>query len=292
MKKIPIGIVCLTVSLMLHAQTIKYSTLWFGPNANPVPEMTDARIPASTTVSVMADYYSGFGTYGLGDQTSNGYIKLEVPLLPERVSLKLWSTFLEHYNTTESIQNLRGALNTSGFEGGDIYVQTRIRLTNEQKWLPSIVLNSTLKTASAKTVKTRRYFDTPGYYFDLEAGKSFYTKSQFINEIRLVGNLGFMCWETTNSTQDDATMLAAKLILGNNVWKLENMLSGYSGWMHSNRYFSPDYGDAPMVYAAKFSYKPKNISYFAQYQAGINDFPYQQIRVGLSFTINKLTPAP
>jgi hypothetical protein len=34
----------------------------------------------------------------------------------------------------------------------------------------------------------------------------------------------------------------------------------------------------------------KNIDYFAQYQYGIMDFPYQQIRVGVSFTLEKLTP--
>ncbi len=268
-----------------NAQTIKYSTSWFGPNANPVPEFTDARIPAKTTISLMGDYY-----FGYEDQTTNGYVKVEIPLLPEGVSLKLWSTVLEHFNTSDELMQVRGASKASGFEGGDVYVQTRIRLLKEQNSLPSIILNSTLKSASAKTVTTRRYFDTPGYYFDAEIGKSFYTKSNFINEIRLVGNVGFMCWETTNSTQDDATMYGGKLIIGNTGWKLENTVSGYTGWMHSNRYYSSDYGDSPMVYAAKFTLMSKKIEYFAQYQYGITDFPYHQIRVGVSFPIGALTP--
>ncbi len=274
-----------TCQQRISAQPIKYSTTWFGPNANPVPEFTDARIPAKTTISLIGDYY-----FGYSDQTTNGYVKLEVPLLPECVSLKLWSTVLEHYNTTPELMQQRGASKVSGFEGGDVYVQTRIRLLKEQNGLPSIILNSTLKSASAKTVLTRRYFDTPGYYFDTEIGKSFYTKSKFISEIRLVGNVGFMCWETTNSTQDDATMYGGKLIIGNPVWKLENTLSGYAGWMHSNRNYSSDYGDTPLVYAAKLSFMTKNIDYFAQYQYGITDFPYHQIRVGVSFEIQPLTP--
>ncbi len=285
MKRIILILCVISILQGIYAQTIKYSTAWFGPNANPVPEFTDARIPAKTTISLMGDYY-----FGNGDQTTNGYVKLEVPLLPERVSLKIWSTVLEHFNTTDALMLQRGASTSSGFEGGDVYVQTRIRLLKEQNWLPGIILNSTLKSASAKTVKSRRYFDTPGYYFDAEIGKSFYTKSKFISEMRLVGNVGFMCWETTNSTQDDATMYGGKLIIGNPDWKLENTLSGYAGWMHTNQYYSSDYGDAPMVYASKFTFMTKDIDYFAQYQYGITDFPYHQLRLGLSFSIQKLTP--
>ena len=235
----------------------------------------------------MGDYYFGFG-----DITRNGYLKFEMPLIPERVSLKIWSSILENYTTTPEIMQKRGASALSGWEGGDIYIQTRIRLLKEQKVLPDIILNSTLKTASAKTVSTRRYFDTPGYYFDLEAGKSFYTKSNWLSEIRAVANVGFLCWETTNSTQDDAPMYGGKLIVGNPGWKLENTLSGYWGWIHTYAPLSPtgDYGDTPLVYAAKFTLMTKKINYCVQYQEGITDFPYHQIRLGVSFEMKSLTP--
>lgn len=286
MKQIIIIALAIIGLQSIYSQTVKYSTAWFGPNANPVPEFTDARIPAKTTISLMGDYY-----FGYGDQTENGYVKIELPLLPERVSLKIWSTEFEHYKTTEEIMQLRGSNALSGFEGGDLYVQTRIRLLNEQNHFMSIIFNSTLKTAAAKTFKTRRYFDTPGYYFDVEAGKSFYTKGKFIHEIRAVVNTGFMCWETTNSKQDDAPMYGGKLIVGNPMWKWENTLSGYYGWMHTSKAIDlPDYGDAPLVYATKLSLKLGKIDYFAQYQYGIKDFPYNQIRVGISFPVEKLTP--
>jgi hypothetical protein len=276
----------LFISTQITIGQVRYSTSWFGPNANPVPEFTDASIPAKTTISIMGDYY-----FGYGDRTENGYIKVDIPLIPERVSLKVWSAVMEHYQTTDQIMLERGATSTSGSEVGDIYVQTRIRLWKEQKNCPSIILNSTLKTASAKTFKTRRYFDTPGYYFDLEAGKSFYTKSKFISEIRSVTNVGFMCWETTDSRQDDAPMYGEKIIIGNDKWKFENTISGYSGWLHTSKAINlPDYGDTPLVYATKFSIKSGKINYFAQYQYGITDFHYQQLRAGISFTIEKLTP--
>lgn len=34
--------------LNINAQTVKYAPAWFGPNANPVPEFTDGRIPDQT----------------------------------------------------------------------------------------------------------------------------------------------------------------------------------------------------------------------------------------------------
>jgi len=287
MKKICIFLLVILSLQGIYSQT-PYSTAWFGPNANPVPEFTDATIPAKTTITLTGDYY-----FGHGDQTENGYAKIEFPLIPERVSFKVWSTILEHYQVTDQVSAERAMLdgNTSGKANGDIYFQTRILLLKETNNAPDIILNTTLKTASGTYQQYRRYFNTPGYYFDAEIGKSLHIQSSFISEIRAVVNVGFMCWETERqSTQDDAPMYGGKIIIGNQNWKLENTLSGYWGWMHTNVSYGANYGDAPMVYAAKITKLTKNINYFAQYQYGINDFPYQQIRLGVSFTIDKLTP--
>lgn len=281
-------IVLVTLIPNINAQTVKYSTAWFGPNANPVPEFTDGRIPTKTTISLMGDYY-----FGYGDETKNGYFKIEIPLVSERVSFKIWSTLFEHYKLTPELSAYREMNgNLSGKSNGDFYVQTRISLLKEKKTAPAIILNSTLKTASGTNFNERRYFDTPGYYFDVEFAKSMYTKGKFINEIRAVGNLGFLCWETTGSNQNDAPMYGAKLIIGNEKWQLDNTISGYWGWIHTNKKLSPlgDYGDAPLIYGSKFTIKSDYMDYFAQYQYGINDFPYHQIRLGISFPLEKLTP--
>ncbi|MEA4852382.1 MAG: hypothetical protein VB126_13155 [Paludibacter sp.] len=270
----------------INAQTVKYAPAWFGPNANPVPEFTDGRIPAKTSISLMGDYY-----FGYGDETKNGYFKIEIPLVAERVSFKIWSTVFEHYKVTPELSDYRQMNgNLSGKSNGDFYVQTRISLLKEKKYAPAIILNSTLKTASGTNFNERRYFDTPGYYFDVEFAKSVYTKGKFINELRAVGNLGFLCWETTGSRQNDAPMYGAKIIAGNQNWKLDNTLSGYWGWMHTSATYGADYGDAPLVYAAKLTIMRSKMDYFAQYQYGINDFPYHQLRLGISFPIEKLTP--
>ncbi len=284
--KITLIIIAISTTNNSYSQTVRYSPAWFGPNANPVPEMTDARIPVKTTISLMGDYY-----FGYGDKTTNGYVKIEIPLLPARVSMKVWTSVLENYEVTPELSEKRGMNgNLKGRPNGDFYVQTRISILSENKNVPSVILNSTLKTASGTNFEQRRYFDTPGYYFDVEAGKSFYNKNSFLNEIRLVANLGFLCWETSGSRQNDAPMYGIKLITGNEKWKLENSLSGYWGWMHTHPKYGSDYGDAPLVYAAKFTIMQGYMDYFFQYQNGINDFPYHQIRAGISFPVEKLTP--
>jgi hypothetical protein len=287
MKKILILSGIILTFQIISAQTVRYSPAWFGPNANPVPEFTDATIPSKTNFSLMGDYYFGFG-----DKTINGYLKAEVPLLPERVSIKIWTSILEYYWVTQEVSEEREMVSgdTSGKANGDIYVQTRILILNEKKYGVSVILNSTLKTASGTNFNERRYFDTPGYYFDLEVARSFHIQGSLINELRGVANLGAIFWETTNSRQNDAPLYGVKVIVGNPGWKLENSFSGYWGWMHTHPDYGKDYGDAPLVYTSKLIFLTRRVDYFAQYQYGIKDFPYHQVRLGMTFSLGKLTP--
>lgn len=274
-----LGVILLFSAIMLHAQTVNYSPAFFGPNANPVPEFADATIPAKTTAKLSADYYFGFG-----DRTGNLTFSAEVPLLPECVSLKVWVNMLEYYRVTPEVHSLRGMQGDalSGSAGGDIYVQTRIRILKERRYAPAIVLNSTLKSASGTNFNERRYFDTPGYYFDLEVAKSIHLNNAILSEIRAVMDLGFLCWETTGSTQNDAPMYGGKIILSNALFDFENTLSGYYGWM--------DNGDKPLVYSTKLTFKQPKINVFAQYQYGIKDFPYHHVQIGVAMPFGKLTP--
>ena len=86
----------------LIAQTVNYSPAYFGPNANPVHNFTDATIPANTTVKLSGDYYFGFG-----DNTINVTFDVEVPLLSERVSFKVWVVPFEKYRVTQAIYDKR-----------------------------------------------------------------------------------------------------------------------------------------------------------------------------------------
>jgi len=261
------------------AQKVNYSPAFFGPNALPVPEVTDGKIPKYTQLGFSADY-----SFGFGDQTLAWRLDAEVPLLPKFVSLKLWMIVHENYWLTPEISQLRD-INppvSSGWATGDLYVQTRISVLREKKYRPQIIIAAAIITASGGKFKERRYYDTPGYYFDATIAKSFPINSKILNDIRLVGNIGFLCWETTNSTQNDAPMYGLNFILSNALFTFENQVGGYWGWMNN--------GDTPLTYRTKLTYKHKFFDTFFQYQYGIMDFPYHQIRVGFLVPIQKLTP--
>ena len=274
-----ISAVLIIVSFDSNCQTVNYSPDYFGPNALPVPEFTDATIVEFTTVNISWNYYSGFG-----DQTLNPFLRAEIPLIRSKVSFKIWGTAAERYFITPDIRDKRASTegNLAGTANGDVYVQTRIQLTEEKGKVPSIILNSTLKTASGNSFGARRYFDTPGYYFDLEIGKTFAVETDFIKKVRVVADAGFLCWETTNSTQNDALLYGLKLIAGNKNIELENSISGYNGWMNN--------GDHPIVYSFQLSQKNSKINFFGQYQYGIRDYPYHHIRLGINIPLKALTP--
>ena len=262
---------------------VHYSTLYFGPNANPVPTFTDASIPQHTTLQIAASHFSGFE----GDITCNGYIEAEVPLIARRVSVKVWTSFLEHFEVPHRVAVFRSMQPAGKLEGwspvGDAYVQTRIGILAENKWLPNAILNITLKTASSTPDEfgSRRYFDTPGYYFDMEIGKSLHLPAHIIQELRLALNAGFLCWETIGSRQNDAVMFGGKVIAVSRLARLEASLAGYSGWMAN--------GDEPLVFSSKLIFTPP-LMYFVEYQYGMRNYPFHHIRAGVQIALPRLTP--
>ncbi len=271
-----------------NAQLIeRYSPSWFGPNAHPVPELTNARIGKYTNVDLSLDSY-----FGYGDRTQSSYLRVEIPLVSERIALKLWANLIEHYTVDTIVANKRAMTvdHYSGFARGDIYVQTKIRLLKETEQIPNLIINYTLKTSSGTGVYEKRHFNTTGYYFELEAGKSFKIKTAITDEIRWVGMVGFMCWETVNYTQNDAPMYGTKIQFKKNKIEWEGGIRGYSGWMNKHPDYGNDFGDRPLVTFTKVNILGTKVNYYFQYQYGMRDFPYQQVRVGIQFDSKKLTP--
>ena len=86
--------------------------------------------------------------------------------------------------------------------------------------------------------------------------------------------------------QDDAVLYGVKIILKGESWSWENTFSGYKGWVKRGE----DYGNHPIVVASRINYQPKNTIYFLQYQKEIQNFPYDQVRLGINLPLKSLTP--
>ncbi len=275
-----------SIAVEMNAQTlIHHTTNWFGPNANPVPEFTGAVLPSHTTISLAADH-----SFGYGDETQTLYVSAEIPIIPQKASVKIWMPAMEHYQVSDEVYEKRQMLEEkSGVAVGDLYFQTRIKLWEESDYRPAVVFNATLKTASGSSFKNRRFFNTAGYYFDVEIGKSFIKPNAFIKEIRVSGDLGFFSWDVQTpglNVQDDAFMYGGKILLKSGHFGWENTISGYYGWLRR----IPDYGNKPLVLSTRLNYYRKKQIYFLQYLHGVQHFPYEQIRIGTSFNLASLTP--
>lgn len=266
-----------------------YAPPWFGPHALPPPPMGAAIISEETELGLQGSSLVG------GAHTSHSlHIDAEVPLVARAVSVRLWGAVQEYYRLTDEQANLMGVSpqRASGWEGGDYYLQTRIRLLPEQRMYPSLVLNLTLKTAASATASTRRFYDTPGYYFSLEVGKDWLPRTADGLWLRTALQLGFLCWETgLASRQNDAYMYGAQLLVGWRELVLGTDLSGYTGWMQGHPHYRPDYGDRPLLWRTTLAYQlSTRCALGVDLACGLKNYPYTLLGLNLRMRLPRLTP--
>lgn len=260
---------------------------YFGPNALPVPDMLDGRVQGALRVELAADGYFGYQK----DQTADLFAKINIPLWTDRVNLSVWMPIMEWYRMTPERQRtcrLQDKEVISGHEAGDVYVSTDIQLLKARKYTPDIAFRAALKTASGGSFDKARYFDNPGYWFDLAVGKSMYIgqgasaieNEHSMVELRLAGSLGFLCWQTDNGRQNDALQYGVQLFAKVQYVSLRATWGGYMGWEKD--------GDRPMTVKVQLSGHAKGFEPFVTYQYGIKDYPFHQVRVGLAYNIDIL----
>ena len=289
----------------LHTDT-KVAPLYFGPNAFPVPDMLDGAVVPTLRATLAADYARG----DFGDGATSAMFHLRLPLFTSRANLAVWLPVVEGYHLTpEWKEHARIADNptTCGCEVGSAFVSTDVVVLTEARRRPLITVRAALKTASEDDWTTARYYDCPGYFFDAALGKGLRFSASVLHELRLAASGGFLCWQTDNGRQNDATMYAvglkarfgapaANLAADNPRRGVEFELSqdfrGYSGWEGD--------GDRPMVVKTRFaadiplskpSEAPRRCSLtpFVSYEKGLRDYPYQRFEVGLSVDFDILS---
>ncbi len=294
MKRIATFILFIVTSITLSAQTdlsvsklripTKISTAYFAPNAFPVPEMLDGRTSDKWKVEVYGDYFirtigrASASDADYTDRTSDLSFKITIPLFTPRVNLVAWGPIFEAYNSSHEVCQLRRIKYDGDLKGmctGDIYLSTDIMvLTQEKAWV-DVTLRSALKTASGDRFEYARYYDNAGYFFDLTAGRGFYSASRR-TEFHIAATAGFLCWPTDKGRQNDAVMYGVLAALNSGPFSLSAEYGGYVGWEGD--------GDRPMTVKVKTSYTFKGVGFNLGYQRGLIDWPFHQFRFGLSYT--------
>ena len=240
---------------------------FFGPNTLPIPDMTDGLTYDHLCLELAADGYFGFS----GDRTADIFARVHVPLFTRWANLSVWMPVYGWYEQYDG----------KGSGAGDVYISTEIQVLHNEwfhsakaKYIPQMTVRVGVKTASGEQFERKRHYDCPGYFFDLSIGQSIPMGPV---SLRLAGSVGFLCWQTDNGRQNDAVMYGLQARLRQEYFSLQATWGGYVGWER--------YGDAPMSIKVRAAGHVKGFEPYVQYQYGIKDYPFHQIRVGLVYNI-------
>ncbi|TAH40126.1 MAG: hypothetical protein EYC69_12015 [Bacteroidetes bacterium] len=255
-------------------QYMTMSTSFLGPNALPVPELKNGKLSEELEVELAAGAH-----FSKGDKTQDFFSRLYIPLCNGKVALESYVVPLEFFSTDTLTRDTRAARTKSaqGHAGGDIYFSTHVQLLQDKESWPDIALELAFRTASGTRLRDARYTDGSGYFMDLSFGKSIALAEERDIELRLFAMAGFYSYQTYDllHLQNDAFLGGLGLNLISKQFLFSQSLSGYRGYL--------DIGDRPMVYKASLQWKRRKLDGKVWYQWGINDFPYQSIRVGLLY---------
>ena len=275
MKKLFFLIPLLLMGSLLCAQeSSPVSPAFYGPNAFPVPEI-ELEWSASDLSFETGPQLASLKGFSLQDDvTLDGYFKLRFPLFSNRVALTIWGEAYDWFRSSAEANAFRGVEGPSqGGRVGEISISTDILLLHQEEHYLNLLLRSVLKSAAGEYSQTHRYYDSPGYFFDMVLGRRFELRSGV--DLIFAASSGFLCWQTGAHAQNDAAMYGflAGLRLGR--VHLGVHYGGYVGWK--------DNGDCPMSIRAEARYALKNIDFVFKYHEGLIDWPYRQFSLGLSY---------
>lgn len=286
MKKLVILLLMLLPSVMMGQTEVAVPDLSvpsmiaparFGPNAFPVPDMLDGRTSRDISVELYGDSFLCTMTDALSDDlTFDVFARVRLPLFHHRVNLTLWMPVVEWFRSSPEINALRRTGRdewTSGWDSGDVYVSTDIMLLEQSRSGLDMTLRAALKTASGNSYGTARVYDSPGYFFDVSAGRELLPEMSGWS-LRAAVSTGFLCWQTGNGRQNDAVMFGALIAVARNRLSADMALGGYMGW--------EGVGDRPVTLKTRVSCSLGRIALTASHQVGLHDWPFHQIRLGIS----------
>ena len=260
----------------------KIAPAYFGPNAFPVPDMLDGRTSEQLKLELYGDCFLGTTTGNVADDiTSDLFARLTIPLFTPKANLTVYMPIFEHFATSAEVNQFRrlpyeGDLR--GMDSGDVYVSADIRILNAEQHHIDMTARAVLKTASANQFAKGRCYDAPGYFFDASFGRGFDCGSSC--NLRVAASGGFLCWQTGNGRQNDAVMFGVLLAGRFKNVSIDSALGGYVGWEGD--------GDCPITIKTGVAYHFGALALRMQHQVGLKDWPYHQIRLGVSYAFDVL----
>jgi hypothetical protein len=250
-----------------------YSPGFFGPNALPVPELSNGSIDSSSWVGM-----SGAFHFSKGDNTQNLRINANARLA-KNISLDFYYIPYEWYkmdHATKTARHIYYQYYYNDHSDGDAYLNMNIQMLNKWRKYVHLALRIGYRYPTSSSYGAARYTDAPGYFFDLSAAKPFGVNSP----LKFAMMIGFYAWQTNSDieNQDDALQVGAGLEYNKNKWRLQLNACAYYGY--ENR-------DDPVVARFYIEKKMQRFSALLHFQQGLQDFDYSTIEGGFKWQIKK-----
>ena len=255
----------------------KIAPAYFGPNAFPVPQMSDGTTSARWKAELYSDHFFGTMSDWRDDYTTSIFARLTIPLFSPRVNLVIGGPVYEFFHSGPSANAFRRlpyAGDINYHTPGDIYVSTDFQTLVQSRHGIDMTVRAALKSASGDRYVYARYYDSPGYFFDASFGREFLFSDSMALRVALRG--GFLCWQTDNGRQNDAVMYGALASFEAGPVVLTSQFGGYGGWEQD--------GDAPMTVRVDAEWRIGDFSVGLGWQMGLAAWPFHQFRAGIGYS--------
>jgi hypothetical protein len=248
---------------------IVYNAANLGPNALPVPKLSNGRIDSLNSFAISTMYHSM-----KGDQTANLTLYANYVIVSDRVSVDAFWVPLEVFNVTHQLKEKRKVVHHAYYKTtaiGDVHINFNINLLNKIKDKVQLSLRTGYRYATSTRYEAARMTNAPGYYFDISASRKFNARSKW----KYTAMMGMYVWQLPLGLQDDAFLFGAGVEYNNKKIQLQSNVTGYLGYFNN--------GDRPIVYRLRAGSNKKGMNWLAQFQQGIHDFKYTTGEVGGRF---------
>jgi hypothetical protein len=259
---------------------MRLSSKYMGPNALPVPEITNGSIPKSSFVETGIA-----GHLSRGDKAANAVLNAIVKA-GNRAAIGIYFVPYETYNMdTNTSRNIRGTrdYDGKGHAVGDVYISGYFQILKSKPKGLDLMLTFGVKTASGNNLEAGRYTDAPGYFFHLSAGRTIPFPGAFFKSIRHYIMTGGNFWQTYRHDykQDDSFLYGGGITLENKNFTIDEQIGGYFGYIND--------GDRPLVNRLSIkTNRERLVNYKLLFQYGFADAPYKSLIISSLFNIEKL----
>ncbi len=248
-----------------------------GPNALPVPQLTDALVEEGWSFSLQTRYH-----WMPGDQTTDLQLETYWGVEGGKVGFHLLWVASEWFQTSHEWKTERNVFWHNYYSDqavGDLRLQSEIQLLQATDHFMDAQLRIGYRFPSGGQQGAARYTDAPGYFFELSGARPITLSDR--SQIRLMVMAGFLAWQTNrfDQLQNDAFLAGIGSQFTLDHWVGQIDLRGYSGYL--------DNGDQPILLSAVIGHRFTHFSLEFQYQHGFADWLYQNLGIRITYSLGQ-----